>query len=198
MGGYKRSPTAALEREADVAPIELYMEEAILHRTRSIQQHQVEKEMTRALEAIWERMEKPLGDRRRTRGQRQTGPMKPRPLTILEGNRTKLNRREHEGHLLRAAAATARTERRQHRWKTATAVSKALEEEWRKDWRKHAEEKQAPTWTTDWKTKTIELYEGLTKVEATVAFLLRTEVLGLRAWLAQIRVPRVSPECECG
>jgi hypothetical protein len=36
MGGYKRSPTAALEREADVAPIELYMEEAILHRTRSI------------------------------------------------------------------------------------------------------------------------------------------------------------------
>jgi len=36
MGGYKRSLTIALEREADVTPIKLYIEEAILHRTRSI------------------------------------------------------------------------------------------------------------------------------------------------------------------
>jgi len=36
MGGYKRSLTIALEREEDVAPIRLYIEEAILYCTRSI------------------------------------------------------------------------------------------------------------------------------------------------------------------
>jgi hypothetical protein len=30
------------------------------------------------------------------------------------------------------------------------------------------------------------------------AFLLRTEVLGLNAWLASIHVPNTTPHCTCG
>ena len=40
---------------------------------------------------------------------------------------------------------------------------------------------------------TLPLYEGLTKAESTAAFLLRTEVLGLNAWLASIYVPNTTP-----
>jgi hypothetical protein len=42
------------------------------------------------------------------------------------------------------------------------------------------------------------LYENLIKAEATALFLLRTEVLGLNAWLASVHVPEVLPQCPCG
>ena len=42
------------------------------------------------------------------------------------------------------------------------------------------------------------LYEGQSKAESTAAFLLRTEVLGLNAWLASIHVPQITPHCTCG
>ena len=45
---------------------------------------------------------------------------------------------------------------------------------------------------------TLPLYEGLTKPEATALFLLRTEVIGLNAWLAAIGVPGILPCCPCG
>ena len=40
--------------------------------------------------------------------------------------------------------------------------------------------------------------EGLPKHRATALTLLRTEVLGLNAWLAQVRVPGITPHCQCG
>ena len=41
------------------------------------------------------------------------------------------------------------------------------------------------------------MYEELTKHEATALFLLRTEVLGLNAWLANV-VPGHQASCGCG
>ena len=38
----------------------------------------------------------------------------------------------------------------------------------------------------------------LNKAETTALFLLRTEVIGLNAWLASINVPEILPRCECG
>lgn len=43
-----------------------------------------------------------------------------------------------------------------------------------------------------------QLYEGLHKHEATALFLLRTEILGLNAWLASVGVPGVDKRCLCG
>ena len=42
------------------------------------------------------------------------------------------------------------------------------------------------------------LYAGLSKVEATALFLIRTEVIGLNAWLAAVQVPDITPRCPCG
>src|SRR5881394_4514968 len=49
-----------------------------------------------------------------------------------------------------------------------------------------------------WSLKVAKLYDGLTKAEATALFLLRTEVIGLNAWLASVRVPDILPACTCG
>jgi hypothetical protein len=42
------------------------------------------------------------------------------------------------------------------------------------------------------------LYDNLSKHHATALMLLRTEVIGLNAWLASVRVPDVLPHCDCG
>ena len=54
------------------------------------------------------------------------------------------------------------------------------------------------TWKNPWAAPTIPLYEGLTKAEQTALFLMRTEVIGLRAWLAAAGVPGITPRCDCG
>ena len=53
-------------------------------------------------------------------------------------------------------------------------------------------------WVTPWTAKMMTLYEGLKKHEATALFLLRTEILGLNAWLASVGVPGILPCCTCG
>jgi hypothetical protein len=42
------------------------------------------------------------------------------------------------------------------------------------------------------------LYAGLSKAEATALLLMRTEVIGLNAWLASVQVPRVLASCAYG
>jgi hypothetical protein len=54
------------------------------------------------------------------------------------------------------------------------------------------------TWLTPWKYDCRKLYTGLTKAEATALFLMRTEVIGLNAWLASIQVPGIQALCPCG
>jgi len=72
--------------------------------------------------------------------------------------------------------------------------------EWEKRWQTYAgsTKSRATTWKGEWKQQPLSLYEGLLKHEATALFLLRTEVMGLRAWLARIGVPDVHPACPCG
>ena len=56
----------------------------------------------------------------------------------------------------------------------------------------------AAVWRTPWAQDPRRLYAGLSKAEATALFLMRTEVIGLNAWLAAIQVPEVTPACPCG
>ena len=73
---------------------------------------------------------------------------------------------------------------------------------WKRRWEKAVNERNdrrlATAWTTPWEQKAHTLYDGLTKAEATALFLMRTEVIGLNAWLAAIQVPGYSPRCQCG
>jgi hypothetical protein len=104
----------------------------------------------------------------------------------------------------RRSAGRAQTERRhrtgghQHRWRETTLIAKWADLEWRRRWQAKAKNRTETTWKTPWGKPTIPLYENLTKAEATALFLLRTEVIGLKAWLASIGVPEILPRCECG
>jgi hypothetical protein len=51
-GAYKRTPRAALEREAVVLPIDVYIEATAIQRAATVQNHLVEKEIRRILERI--------------------------------------------------------------------------------------------------------------------------------------------------
>jgi hypothetical protein len=51
-GGYKRTPIAALEREAGVLPLDLYTEATTLQRAIATKDHPVYKDINRTLDAI--------------------------------------------------------------------------------------------------------------------------------------------------
>jgi hypothetical protein len=86
----------------------------------------------------------------------------------------------------------------QHQWKTTTLITKWMDLEWRRRWHAARGRTQATSWQTPWSQQVLHLYEGLQKHEATALFLLRTEVLGLNAWLNSIGVPDIPPGCACG
>ena len=77
-----------------------------------------------------------------------------------------------------------------------------IEKAWRERWEARANKARSPrppaTWTTPWKYDCRKLYAGLSKAEATALFLMRTEVIGLNAWLASVQVPGIQALCPCG
>jgi len=88
--------------------------------------------------------------------------------------------------------------RGQQRRKPTTLIDDWADLEWKKRWQREARDREATTWRTPWEQSPLKLYSDLPKHQATALFLLRTEVIGLNAWLASIRVPNVTPQCECG
>ena len=69
--------------------------------------------------------------------------------------------------------------------------------EWKKRWTRTADG-AAATWNTPWEMSPLTLYDNLPKHQTTALMLLRTEVIGLNAWLASIHVPDIIPRCDCG
>jgi hypothetical protein len=73
---------------------------------------------------------------------------------------------------------------------------------WQRKWQAIALEyrawSRARIWRTPWEQDTRKLYAGFSKAEATALFLMRTEVIGLNAWLASVQVPDITPHCPCG
>ena len=51
-GGYKRTPRAALERETQIMPIDLYTEVVRGQRAIKIKEHQIESQIARAADAV--------------------------------------------------------------------------------------------------------------------------------------------------
>lgn len=73
---------------------------------------------------------------------------------------------------------------------------------WQAQWDKTVEalpqRRAATAWLAPWSQDLRKLYAGLSKAEATALFLLRTEVIGLNAWLTTIQVPGAIRACHCG
>jgi len=199
-GGYRRTPRAALEKEAHVMPLDLYVDARTNQSILRTQDHPVETSIRNAAEAVWTRM-------RRARNQRSR---KRRPDTAREATlkRAKTQARE-AGEKLGGAQTRTRQARDPHdergegqpTLEEGALVVKGALLDWKARWEDQAKHKGArgpATWTAPWEQDRIKLYAGLTKAEATALFLMRTEVIGLNAWLASIRVPGILPACECG
>ena len=164
-------------------------------------------EIRRVVDAIWE-VENPSTSGQRARGRpRQTRqrPRKSSELILQRAEEREIEMRMYSAREVWRASNRARRARqrgqaapRQPRQSSTTLIEEWANLEWKRRWQKTARGKKATTWKTPWKKETLELYSDLPKHQATALFLLRTEVIGLNAWLASIRVPGIRPECGCG
>jgi hypothetical protein len=211
-GAYKRTPIAALERECAIPPVPLYIEKVALQRAAKTALDPVKREIANALNDIWSGQA----------GRRRNARHPPVPNEVLQGrakdrkteaeaydahrrereqrgaNRGQRPRSRHIEGRLTEGGGSGSISRQWGRNKRADPIDRWAELEWRRQWLEEAKARKEATWRTPWETPTLTLYEGLTKPEATALFLLRTEVIGLNAWLAAIGVPGVLPRCPCG
>jgi hypothetical protein len=217
LGAYKRSPTAALEREAATPPIDLHIDTGALQFATKTATTAVVQDIKGLADTIWNRMrraEPSQGQRRPSRRR----PDRSRPKSAIESTRMRALLKEDEVRdYLQHQAERERTNPGRHReqgtrrrnagleqgghshqWKPATLIARWADLEWKHRWKSKGSHSQAATWHTPWSQQVLRLYEGLSKHEATALFLLRTEVIGLKAWLASVRVPGIHPRCECG
>jgi reverse transcriptase-like protein/retrotransposon-encoded endonuclease len=197
-GGYKRTPRAALERETAIAPLNIYTDMISLQRTLTVASHPVEDKIQEALTDIHRSACELRAGRRRT--QRPS-----RQLTALElaRNRAELIKQESLNHTQTRNRQRQQARRRRDAGHSrhpnhTTLLAHWADREWQIRWQNGGGLRDAATWKGHWKDKVTKLYEGLPKVEATALFLLRTEVIGLNAWLASIGVPEILPHCPCG
>jgi hypothetical protein len=81
-GGYKRTPIAALEREASVPPLSLYTKLIALQHATTVRHHSVETKTAEILDEVWRTCQRVQG----TQGQR--------PQTLLEQLQEKASKKE--------------------------------------------------------------------------------------------------------
>lgn len=198
-GGYKRTPRAALEREAGVAPLDIQIDHTALQHAARARTLQVHTETQELLEQVWTSAQGPH--------QQSKGRARPQTAAELLQERALERVYEIQGYLeYKAEQASLRGGSRRGRRrrptplkkKESTLIKQWAELEWRRRWLRAAHGKRASTWHTPWATPVAQLYHGLTKAEATALFLLRTEIIGLNGWLASVGVPEVLPRCTCG
>lgn len=201
MGAYKRTPTAALERESAIPPIDLFLQSQATQRAATTADHEVTKEIEGALQEVWQAATRPP---LRTRGRRSRphGPKPASAMSILREEADAIVAISQERQREERAQRPGRREcQRTMQFRSKhTNIDAHFTKQWEKRWRTTADAipRQAVTWKSEWPQQPLSLYEGLQKHEATALFLLRTEVLGLNNWLARIGVPDILPGCPCG
>jgi hypothetical protein len=206
-GGYKRTPTAALEREAQIQPLDIYCDALAMNRALKDRDRKVTEEIREVVDAIWEAENPPQVEGRRGRGRpRRT---RQRPPTSSEQVLARAIEKEMEIQGYRAWQAQRVGPRRTRRRRRTTGapgrphkekstIDEWADLEWKRRWFQAARNRRAATWQDPWKMKPVALYSDMPKHQATALFLLRTEVLGLNGWLASINVPGIDAKCGCG
>jgi hypothetical protein len=213
-GGYKRTPRAALEREARVQPLDLYLDALIMNKALEDRGRTVIEEIQRTVNKIWESGNSPpQHTQQRGGGQREPRQRPPtaceqvlkkateRDLEIRGYRAWQAEREEREGPRRRRKPRRNRAPQIRppgQRKKEKSTIDEWADLEWKRRWRKTARNRRATTWQTPWEQDTLKLYSDMPKHQASALFLLRTEVLGLNGWLASINVPGISPSCGCG
>src|SRR6266480_2176867 len=201
-GGYKRTPRAALEREAKILPLDLYCDALIMNKALDEKDNKVQEEIKQTVNVIWEtEQQRPPQSTQRRRDLREA---RQRPLTSSEQAKQKVIKKQLEirgyrAHLAeRAEREGLRRARPGRPQKEKSVIDEWAELEWQRRWRLQARNRKATTWKTPWTQSTLKLYSDIPKHQASALFLLRTEVLGLNGWLASINVPGIRANCGCG
>lgn len=197
IGAYKRTPTAIVEREIGVIPLDLYLREASYKRAIRTSQIDATHDIAKAADRVWAGM--------RRRGARESQ----RPQTAREAVRRRAAQIVNDEKECREAQRLSRYRRRgiaapeaQERLTDVAVIRQRIYKEWKERWIKAREQRgpgrQPVAWTTPWEQDPRKLYAGLAKAQSTALVLMRTEVVGLNAWLTLVGVPEMIPQCACG
>lgn len=210
-GAYKRIPRAALERETHIPPIDLHITNTRQQYANKVKDYQVEREIAKTADAVWERMRNARRTHatRRTRTSRKTARARAkeriqemREWTEEARRRTRAARTTQGRRRPQGRGQDPRPQRPRRPPSEGQLLTKWGNLEWKRRWtaalRKQRNWSQATIWSTPWKQDTRTLYAGLSKAEATALFLMRSEIIGLNAWLAAVQVPDTNPACACG
>jgi len=187
MGAYKRTPTAALERESNVMPVDIHMEHKAMQGSIKTASHPVTAKISQVVDMVWASLRRPAGGALARR--RHSAASTPRPVTAAKSLQERALSRAEEQAQQQSGVQPVSAQKALDRWTNL---------EWRRRWTHKIGRQKAATWKTDWMQPVHLLYDGLLKHEATALFLLRTEVLGLNAWLASVGVPGIDKRCTCG
>jgi len=187
MRAYKRTPTAALERESNVSSVNLHMEDKTMKGAVKTASHSVTTKIKQMMNTVWTSLQ--CSNREMLTRHWCNANFTLRPTTAEESAQ-------------RWALAWAEKQAWRQSGKQSVDSLKALDRwtnlKWKHRWTHKVGWQKATTWKTDWMLSAHQLYEGLHKHEATALFLLHTEVLGLNVWLVSVRVSGVDKCCLCG
>ncbi|TQS38855.1 hypothetical protein Golomagni_00630 [Golovinomyces magnicellulatus] len=189
-GGYKRTPRAILEREANIPHIDLQISASSMRYGATTSQNPVTHDITQHVDTLWTSIR--ANRRRETRaGRRKTA------MEVVRSEATAVIRD------VQAKQRSTSGYRRRHRRPSTSltpplAVNKRMMEIWKRRWMSLKGNNIAATWKTTWEQSTLSLSDGLKKFESTALMLLRSEIIGLNAWLSLIKVPGISPQCTSG
>jgi hypothetical protein len=142
------------------------------------------------------------GGRRGTRRQNATPPTlwaraSHGAMECIQEMQTRRKKPEEPSGPIDTRQTQSRVDGRQSQNSKLTLMNAWANHEWKKRWVRTADGSTAATWNTPW-VSPLTLYDNLPKHQTTTLMLLRTEVIGLTAWPASIRVPDILPRCDCG
>jgi hypothetical protein len=192
LGAYKAVSSAVLEKEADIPPIEATLSKVVANSLKRRHQTKGGQVVTKACEAI--RNHNPAG----TRAQR-----KRKKVTPYEAKTKWLRKSIPEDTWNREILQRPTTSNDMPKpttWKEA--VAKITGTCWDKKWTAYlsaipADRVKSPSQlVTDWKRS--QLHKGLSKPMSSLITQIRTEKIGLNAFLADRRVPGYTATCPCG
>ena len=188
-GAYRSTPIALLHHEAQVSPLDLSLAKTTLTHTRKTCQ-------TQAWNTIQKRCQEVATQIRANQRQKQ---------------RRRNQGRNHPAHYTRAERLLQTTQQGGI-WELSFGSNNnwipwVWEQRWaqqqeqkRQELREHPSSKRISTaWDTGWNIYQHKIHSGLSRAHSTMATLLRTEHIGLNAYLYKRKVPgHYSPACTCG
>jgi hypothetical protein len=192
LGAYKAVNGAVLEKEADIPPIEDTLSKVVANSLKRRYQTSGGRVATRACEVI--RNHNPAG----TLAQRKRKNVTPHEAKV-KWLRKSIPEDTWNREILRRPTTGYDTSK-PISWKDA--VTEITMASWDKRWTAYlnsipANRVKSPS-QLDTRRKRSQLHKGLSKPMSSLITQIRTEKIGLNAFLADMRVPGYTPRCPCG